>query len=60
MLAYQEFSNKSESVVFNAQQIEEQRNAKAQAQRKADEAKKEQMKKEGLGEYAYTEVFAAI
>lgn len=60
MLAYQEFSNKSESVVFSAKQIEEQRNAKALAQRKADEQKKEQMKNEGLGEYAYTEVFAAI
>ena len=60
MLAYQEFSNKSESVVFNAQQIEEQRNAKVKAQRAADAKNAEQMKAQGFGEVQYSEVFAAI
>ena len=60
MLVCKEFSNKSESVVFSAKQIEEERDAKALAQREADAKHAEEMKAQGFGEIQYSEVFAAI
>lgn len=60
MSAYQEFSNKSVSVVFSAKQIEEQREAKVKAQREADQRNAEQMKAQGFGDVQYSEVFAAL
>lgn len=60
MLVYKEFSNKSESVVFSAKQIEEERDAKVKAQREADAKHAEEMKAQGFGEIQYSEVFAAI